>query len=213
MQDCTYSGLGETTTVAVEALDLATSLVNIVDSLDGPKVVDSRVNTDLVETDQSGVDELLLQSLHLGVDVAGSDDVNLLLEGDLHNSSVVGVRDERDNDIVALDSLSESVGGRYVNRHGGSVGELGGKSLGSSESPAGDSELVVVSSDVLGSGRGDETGTEEENLLLAGLGCLVFPELGEDVGVVVKHGSAEFGKNERCLVDIRVVVSALWNGS
>lgn len=49
------------------------------DGLDSPKVVDSRVNTDLVETDQTSILELLLKSLHLGVDVRGGDDVNLLL--------------------------------------------------------------------------------------------------------------------------------------
>jgi hypothetical protein len=159
--------------------------VNIVDGLDSPKVVDSRVNTDLVETDQSGVLELLLQSLHLGVDVAGGDNVSLLLESDLHDSSVVGVGNERDYDIVTLDGLSESIGGGNINRHGGSVWELGSESLGSSKGPAGDGELVVVSSDVLGSGRSNETRAEEKDLLGGGLRGGVVSELGEDIYIVI----------------------------
>jgi hypothetical protein len=211
--DSTYSGLGETTTVAVEALDLATSLVNIVDSLDGPKVVNSGVNTDLVETDQSSVLELLLQSLHLRVDVRSGDDVDLLLESDLHDGGVVSVRNEGDDDIVTLDGLSEGISGRDVNGHGGGVGELGSEGLGGGEGPASDGKLVVVLGDVVGSGRSNETGTKEKNLLLAGLGSVVVPKLGKDVDVVLEHGSTELGEGERGLVDVGVVVSTVGDGS
>jgi len=98
--------------------------------------------------------------------------VNLLLKGDLHNSCVVSVGDEGDDNIVTLDGLSESIGGRDINRHGSSVGELGSECFGSLESPAGDSELVLVLGDVVCGWWGDKTGTEEENLLLAGLGLV-----------------------------------------
>ena len=129
--------------------------MNIVNGLDGPQVVDSGINTDLVETDQASVFELLLQSLHLRVDVRSGDDVDLLLEGDLHNSCVMSVRNKRDDDIVTLDSLSEGIGGGDINRHWGSVGEFGSEGFGSLESPAGDSELVLVLGNVVGGGRGD----------------------------------------------------------
>ena len=98
--------------------------------------------------------------------------MDFLLESDLHDSSVMGVWDERDDNIVTLHGLSESVVGRDVDRHGSSVGNLGAKSLGSGESPACDSKLVVESGNVLGERGSDETGSEKENLLLACLWCL-----------------------------------------
>ena len=190
--------------------------MDLVDGLDSPQVVDSRVNTNLVEADQSGVLELLVEGGHGGVDVGGGDDVRLLVEGGLHDTGVVGVRDERDDDIVSLDGLSEGIGGADINGHGGGVGETGAELLSGSVGSARNSKLVVVSGDVFGGGAGNETGTEEEDLLLGGLsaGDLVLGErLGEEVDAVVEHGSAELGEGEEgTLVDVRVVVSALGDG-
>lgn len=73
---------------------------------------------------------------------------------------------------MTLHGLSKCVVGGNIDRDGGRVGQFTAKSFGSSESPTCDGELVVESSNVFGEGRGDETGTEEKNLLLAGLGCL-----------------------------------------
>lgn len=159
--------------------------MNIVDSLDSPKVVNSWVDTDFVETDQTGILELLLESLHLGVDVRGGYDVDLLLEGDLHDGGVVGVWNKGDNNVVTLHGLSESIVRRDIDRDRGSVGNLGAEGLSSGESPACDCELVVESGDVLGEWGSDETGSEKEDLLLAGLGSLGGSELGQSVDIVL----------------------------
>lgn len=211
-----YSRLGESTTVTVEALDLASRLVNLINGLDSPQVVHSRVDTNLVETNQSGVLELLVQSGHVGVDIRGSDNVGFLGQGSLHHASVVGIRNKGNDDIVTLDSVSESIGRRDIDRHGSSVGEVGAEFLSSGKCSASDGNFVVVSSNVLGSGTSNETGTKKKNLLLGGLrgGGRSGSELGENVDTVLEHGSTELGKGEESsLVDVRVVVSGVGNDS
>jgi hypothetical protein len=48
--------------------------------------------TNFVEADQSGIDKLLVQGLHLRVDIAGGDNSALLNEGGLHDGGMVRVR-------------------------------------------------------------------------------------------------------------------------
>lgn len=208
----TYSRFNKTTTEAVEAFDLTTSLLDFVKDLDSPQVVNSGVDTDLVETNQTSILELLLEGTHLGVDVGGSDDVDLLLKSSLHDLGVVGVRDQADNNVVTLDSLSESVSRRDINRHGGGVGEAGSELLCTSESSASDGELVVVSRNVVGSRASNETGTKEEHLLLGRSGSSTA-ELGQDVDAVLEHGTTELGDGKSSSVDLRVVVPGVGNGT
>lgn len=210
----THSRLNETTTEAVKALDLTTSLLDLVKDLDGPQVVNSRVDTDLVEANQTSILELLLEGTHLGVNVRGSDDVGFLFKRSLHDLGVVGVRDQADNNVVTPDSLSESVSRGDVNRYGGGVGEAGSEVLCSSESSASDGELVVVSGDVIGGRASNKTGTKEKHLLLGrGRGRSSTAELRQDVNAVLKHGTTELGDGKGSLVDLRVVVPGVGNST
>lgn len=210
----THSRLNETTTEAVEALDLTTSLLDLVKDLDGPQVVNSRVDTDLVEANQTSILELLLEGTHLGVNVRGSDDVGFLFKRSLHDLGVVGVRDQADNNVVTPDSLSESVSRGDVNRYGGGVGEAGSEVLCSSESSASDGELVVVSGDVIGGRASNKTGTKEKHLLLGrGRGRSSTAELRQDVDAVLKHGTTELGDGKGSSVDLRVVVPGVGNST
>ena len=190
--------------------------MNLVNGLDSPQVVYSWVDTNLVEADQTSVLELLVESLHLRVDIRGGNNVSLFGESSLHDTCVVGVWDEGDNDVVSLDGLSKGVSRSDIDRHGCRVGEVGTKLLGSSESSASDRKLVVVPGNVVGGRTGDETGAKEEDLLLGGLssGGRVGGELGEFVDTIVQHGPTEFGKGkESSFVDVGVVVSGIGDGS
>lgn len=210
----TYSRLNKTTTEAVEALDLTTGLLDFVKDLDGPQVVNSGVDADLVETDQTSILELLLEGTHLGVDVGGCDNVDLLFKGSLHDLGVVGVRDQADNNVVTLDSLSESVSRRDVNRHGGGVGEAGSEVLCTSKCSASDGELMVVSGNVISSRASNKAGTKEEHLLLGrSRSGSSTAELGQDVDAVLEHGTTELGDGKSSSMDLRVVVPGVGNGT
>lgn len=103
--------------------------------LDGPEVVDSRVESDLVEDQDAGVDGLLVESLHGVRDVRSCDDVDVLVpDGGLDDEGVVGVGDEGDDEVVLSDKSVEFSGVSHVDRdrvgagNGGREGEGGGES-------------------------------------------------------------------------------------
>lgn len=88
-------------------LYLSSLLVNTVDHVDGVEVVDSGVETDLVEDSDTGVNSLLVESLHSVRNVRSRDDVLLELDGRLDDVGVLSVRNERDDKVVLLDGSVE----------------------------------------------------------------------------------------------------------
>jgi len=113
---------------------LSSLSVNLVNGLDSPKVINSRVQPDLVEHQHAGIDGLLIESLHGVRDVRGGNDVDVLVSnGGFDNEGVVGVRDEGNDEIVFGDESVEfggvgDVDGDGVGTgNGGREGESGGK--------------------------------------------------------------------------------------
>lgn len=100
---------------------LASSLVNIVDGLDGVQVVDTGVEADLVHHDDTGSLYLRLELLHGVRDVRGGDDVLLGLDRGLDDSGVEGVWNQGDDNVVLADSVEERIGIGYIQREGGNV--------------------------------------------------------------------------------------------
>ncbi|KAB8349840.1 hypothetical protein FH972_023853 [Carpinus fangiana] len=111
-------GRGQAAAEGEEGGDLAAGAVNLVDGLDGVQVVDARVEADLVEHGDAGCLGLVVELLHLRVDVRGGDHVDLVLDGRLEDGGVEGVGNERDDDVLACDGGVE--GGRvvYIDRDG-----------------------------------------------------------------------------------------------
>jgi len=112
--------------------------VNLVNSLDSPKVINSRVQPNLVEHQHTSIDGLLVKSLHRVRDVRGGNDVDVLVsDGGFDNEGVVGVRDEGNDEIVFGDESVEFGGVGDVDGDGVGTGDGGGEGESGGESSAG----------------------------------------------------------------------------
>ncbi len=188
--------------------------MNVVDGLDGVKVVKTRVETDLVHDGDTSLLDLALESTDSVRDVRGGDDVDLVLASGLDDSSMVDVRDERDDDVVALDDLRESSSVVDVDSSGSGVVETFDEALRVLDLGRGNSEAVLgETGNVLGERLGDVTGTKEEDLLGSTL-SLGSTLAGSDHtarsrGILLENLASKLGDNEGSLVDLGVVVSAV----
>lgn len=104
-------GSRETTAVRKKALDLTTSLVNFVNGLDSVKVIDTRVQTDFVKDNDSGLLGFGLKLKHGRAGVRSGDDVLLVSDGRLDNMGVIDIGNQRDDEVVLSDF---SVKGLFV---------------------------------------------------------------------------------------------------
>ena len=109
---------------------------SILTDLDGTNVVDTRVQTDLVHNNDSGVLGLLLESLHGRRNVRSGDNVLLVPDSALNNSSVVDVRDEGNHEVTVGDGGIEGISIGNVDRDGLGTSEVGSHLLGGLESSA-----------------------------------------------------------------------------
>jgi hypothetical protein len=109
---------------------------SILTDLDGTNVVDTRVQTDLVHNNDSGVLGLLLESLHGGRNVRSGDNVLLVPDSALNNSSVVDVRNEGNHEVTVGDGGIEGSSIGNVNGDGLGTSEVGSHLLGGLESSA-----------------------------------------------------------------------------
>jgi len=151
-------GGGETTAVGEEGLDLTTSLVDLVNGLDGVQVVDTRVQTNLVEDNDAGLLGLVLKLKHGRGDVRSGDNVLLLSNGRLDNSGVVSVGDQGNNKIGLGNSGVKSSLVLNIKRNG--LGDITSEFLGLGKSTAGNSNLDAVSgSKNINGGLGNKAGT------------------------------------------------------
>lgn len=80
--------------------DLATLGVNLADSLNGVQMVDTRVKANLVHDDDPSLLRLFVELPDSRRNVAGGHDIGLALDGGLDDSGVVGIGNERDDEIV-----------------------------------------------------------------------------------------------------------------
>lgn len=209
-------GSGQTTTVGEEGLDLAALSVNIIDGLDGVEVVETRVKTDLVHDGDTSLLDLGFKGTDSVRNVRGCDDVDLVFASGLDDGSVVDVRNERDNNVVALDDVGKSSSIVDIDGSGSRVVETMDEMLRVLELGGSDCQAVFgEASGVLSEGLGDVTGTKEENLLRSTLSLGVALTGGDDTsrsrGAVLDDLAGELGDSEGSLVDLRVVVSAVGN--
>jgi len=84
----------EATTVGEEGVNLASLLVDVVDHLEGVKVVNARIDADLVHDGDASILGLLIQLPHERVDIARGDHVFLELDGRLDHQDVKGPRNQ-----------------------------------------------------------------------------------------------------------------------
>lgn len=106
-----------------------------IDELNSVTVVDSRVQSDLVENGDSSLDASGFQLLHRVRDVRSRDDILLELDGGLNDVDVESVRDEGDDEIVGGDGGVEGSFVSDVDGDGvGVSGEGRGEGLRSGES-------------------------------------------------------------------------------
>lgn len=73
--------------------------MNLIDGENGRKMVNTRVDTDLVEHGDARLFSRSIKLHHGGRDVRGCDNVLLLADGGLDHSSVISVRNQADNNI------------------------------------------------------------------------------------------------------------------
>lgn len=99
----------KTTAVAEEARDFAASLVDLINRLDSPQVVDTWVQTDLVHDCDTGVLGGLVQLHHGWGDIGCGYDVLLLCNRGFDDCGVVGVWDEGDDEVILADLLLKGV--------------------------------------------------------------------------------------------------------
>lgn len=133
--------------------------MNAIDEVEGVKVVDTGVKTNLVhDGDTSGLG-LLVQLHHSWGDVGSGDDILLSLDSSLDDGSVVDIRDEGDGEVVTGDSGLEGAGIRDVEADGVGVGETSSELLGRAESSTGDSNLNTSLGEDLYSWGGNEAGS------------------------------------------------------
>ena len=84
----------EAAAVGEERVDLASLLVDVVDHLEGVKVVNARIDADLVHDGDASILGLLIQLPHERVDIARGDHVFLELDGRLDHQDVKGPRNQ-----------------------------------------------------------------------------------------------------------------------
>lgn len=121
----------------MEDADLATLLVDLADGLDGVQVIDTRVKTNLVHNDNTSLLRLLIELSDSRGNVAGSHNVGLAFDGGLNDGGVVGVGDERDDEVVGGNFALEVSGGVNVKGDGARVRKAVDQALGGRERPAG----------------------------------------------------------------------------
>ena len=112
--------------------------VHLVDGLDSVQVIDTRVQTNLVEHCNTGILGLLVKRHHGFGDIRGGNDMLLLVYRGLDHLSMESVRDERDDKSVLGDLSLESLLIRDVQGDGCGVLEAFGKLLGAFKSSAGE---------------------------------------------------------------------------
>ena len=111
--------------------------VDFIDRLDGVEMINTGVQPNLVHDDDSSSLDFGVEGADGGGDVAGGDDVGLSLDGGLDDGDVVGVRDQRD-DQVEGGNLSLELGCVvHVESDGRGVGETFTEGLSGREGSAG----------------------------------------------------------------------------
>ena len=142
--------------------------MDLVDRLDGVEVVDSGIEANLVHDGDAGLCSLVVQLAHGVRDVRRRDDVLLVLDGRLDDVGVLGVRDERDDEVARLDRLVERLVRRRVDlERGRRARERHAERLGRLEVAAPDRELVLgVAQDVVCRGLGDKARAEQQDAAL-----------------------------------------------
>lgn len=104
--------------------------MDLVNGLDGVEVVNTGIETDLVHDGDASLLSLGVQLSHGRRDVTCGNDMLLVADGGLDDSSVVCVGDQADGQVVLGDLLIESLGIRDVERDRVGVGNALGKLLG-----------------------------------------------------------------------------------
>lgn len=121
----------------MEDADLATLLVDLTDGLDSIQMIDTRVKTDLVHNDDTSLLRLLVELSDSRGNVAGSHNVGLALDGGLDDGGVVGIGDERDDEVMSSNFALEISSGVNVKGDGARVRKAIDQALGGRERPAG----------------------------------------------------------------------------
>lgn len=109
--------------------NLSTLLVDLLNGLYGVQVVDTRVKANLVHDNDTSILGSLVKLTYGWRDVASSDDVGLTLDSGLDNSSVVGIRDQRDDEVMGSDGGLESLGVVHIEGDGTGARKVGSESL------------------------------------------------------------------------------------
>jgi len=102
--------------------------VNLLNGLDSVEVVDSGVHANLVHDRDTGILGRLIKLHHGRGDVAGGNDILLLADGRLDDSSVVGVGNQADDEVILGNLSIQSLVVAHVESNG--VGALGASNEG-----------------------------------------------------------------------------------
>lgn len=101
----------------------------LVDCLDGVQVIDTRIKSDLIHDNDTSLLHLSFQLLHRRANVAGGDDVSFALDGGLDHGGVIGVGNERYNEVVCSDESVQRLRVIHIDRDGRGAREVSSKSL------------------------------------------------------------------------------------
>ncbi len=170
--------------------------------------------TNFVHDDDTGGLGLLIKGLDGGGDVTGGDDVGLTLDGSLDDSSVEGIRDEGDDEIMSCNLGFEVESAVDIEGQSGGVGETFTESLGFLKCSAGNGQIVRwIAYDVLRARARDEAASQKEDLLggLVRIGnhkCFTA-KLGLDVFSFGQKDATEFRENKRRCMDGVVVIPGI----
>ena len=110
--------------------------MNLINRLDSVQMVETRIQPNLVEHNAPSILGSLIELPPRRAPIAGSDNMRLALDSGLDHLRVVGVRNQRDNEIMFGDGLVKSLFIVDVERDGGSVGKFGTEGLGTGQSAA-----------------------------------------------------------------------------
>lgn len=110
--------------------------MDLADGLNSVQVIDTRVKADLVHNDDTSLLRLLVEFSDSRGNVAGGHNVGLPFDGGLDDGGVVGIGDERDDEVVGSNFALEVSSGVNVKGDGARVGKAIDQALGGRERPA-----------------------------------------------------------------------------
>ena len=74
--------------------------MDLINDLHSVQVIDTRIQPNLIHYDDSSFLSSGVELTHSRGDVTGSDDVSLAFDSSFDDLSMIGIRDQRDDDVV-----------------------------------------------------------------------------------------------------------------